>query len=52
MFKIFRNNKIFLIPYLIILIAGIIILTIFSKDEIHIAINQNHYRLLDILFKQ
>ncbi len=51
MIKTVKRNKPFVIPYIILLMLCLIILCLFSKSSIHIAINQTHNRLLDVLFK-
>ena len=51
MLKILKDNQLFFIPYLIILILSIIIINIYNKTEIHIFINQNHNPLFDFFFK-
>jgi membrane-associated phospholipid phosphatase len=45
--KIFEENKIFLIPYFILLSSTLIVISIFSKAEIHIWFNGFHTRLFD-----
>lgn len=51
MLKILKDNRLFFIPYLIILILSIIIINIYNKAEIHILINQYHNPLFDFFFK-
>lgn len=50
MFEIFRKNKFFIIPYLVLLFFATIILLAFSKAEIHIFINQFHNSIADKFF--
>ena len=51
MLDIYRNNKSFIITYLIIFLIGIIVITSFDKSLIHISINQFHTSFLDYFFK-
>src|SRR3989339_195013 len=50
MSDILKKNITFYIPYLLFLVAGLSILTIFSKPEIHIAVNQFHSPFFDRFF--
>ena len=47
----FKENKYFLIPYILIVFLSFILLLIFSKSELHIASNQASNHFLDIFFK-
>ena len=47
---IFRNNSIFLIPYLIFIILGGILLFANSKTDTHLEFNTFHSAFFDILF--
>ncbi len=48
---IFRDNRFFLIPYLIFLIIGGIFLLNYSKTDIHLFVNQYHDFFSDAFFK-
>lgn len=48
--QILRENVFFLLPYLIFLISGGIVLFFFSKESIHLSINNYHHPLADIFF--
>ncbi len=45
------KNKYFFIPYIVFLIAGLIILALFAKSELHLLINQHHNSFSDNFFK-
>lgn len=47
---IFRENKLFLLPYLLFLLAGGIVLAIAQKAELHLFFNQYHHPIADFLF--
>jgi membrane-associated phospholipid phosphatase len=47
--NIIKKNIWFLIPYLLVCIAVIIIITVTSKPDLHLAINQFYSRFLDVL---
>lgn len=49
--EIIRNNKAFLIPYLLFLIAGATLFLAFTKPELHLVLNQYHNAVLDQLFQ-
>ncbi len=51
MIKQIKNNLYFLLPYLFIALGIIIILFIYPKDELHIAVNRYHNSLFDYFFK-
>ncbi len=51
MLALFKRNKAFFIPYLVLLIFSLIILSVFDKGQIHIAINQLHNDFFDSFFK-
>ncbi|MDQ3192881.1 MAG: phosphatase PAP2 family protein, partial [Bacteroidota bacterium] len=46
-----NKNRYFFIPYLFFLIAGLIILALFSKSELHLLINQHYNSFSDGFFK-
>ena len=46
-----HENSWFLWPYLVIAIATLLVLLIFSKSEIHLFINQHHHPISDVFFK-
>lgn len=48
--NILKENKAFLIPVLIFIIAGIIFLSSFHKEEIHLWINQQNSPFFDYFF--
>lgn len=48
--NILKENKAFLIPVLIFIIAGIIILSFFAKEEIHLWTNQQSSPFFDYFF--
>lgn len=50
MLEIFRKNRFFVIPYLILLFFASVILITFSKGEIHIFLNQFHHPVADKFF--
>jgi membrane-associated phospholipid phosphatase len=49
--EIYKNNKPFLIPYLLFLAIGIPIVVFYSKGDIHLAINNYNYYAADYFFK-
>jgi membrane-associated phospholipid phosphatase len=49
--KILRENKVFLYPFLIVWLLLAVILFVFHKATIHMAINQFHTSYFDFLFK-
>jgi membrane-associated phospholipid phosphatase len=51
LYKTLKNNAFFLIPYLIVLLALIPILILYSKPEIHLWINQHNSAFSDLFFK-
>lgn len=48
--EILRNNKTFLLPYLLFLITGAVLLFCFPKGELHLWLNRFHNSILDTLF--
>jgi membrane-associated phospholipid phosphatase len=50
MWAIIKKNKLYFILYFVFLIVSACILTIYSKAEIHIAINQVHNSFFDVFF--
>lgn len=48
---IFRENKSFLLPYLLFLVVGGIVLAIAQKAELHLFINQYHHPVSDFIFR-
>ena len=50
MIEIFRKNRFFIIPYLVLLFLATILLITFSKAEIHIFTNQFHNTFADKFF--
>ena len=49
--KIVRSAWVFLIPYGIYLIFGVAVILLYSKSQIHIAINTHHSEFFDYFFK-
>ncbi len=49
--EILKKNNAFLIPVLIFISAGIVFLSIFQKEEIHLWINSKHSPFFDSFFK-
>jgi membrane-associated phospholipid phosphatase len=49
--KFLQNNRAYLIPYFILLAIITVVLIIFKKETIHLAINQYHSQFTDIFFK-
>ena len=47
----FKENKYFLIPYILIVLLSIILILVFSKSELHIASNKSNSQFLDVFFK-
>lgn len=50
-YKVLKNNLFFLIPYVIILLAGGFALTVYSKPDIHIWLNGHNSGFLDQIFR-
>ncbi len=48
MVNILKRNIQFVLPYFTVLIFCLIIMLLYSKSSIHIAINQSHNRFFDI----
>lgn len=48
--KTLRDNQVFFIPYLILLLSSSVFLLSHSKGEIHLFINQYHTAFFDVLF--
>jgi membrane-associated phospholipid phosphatase len=48
--EIIKNNRPFLIPYLIFLVSGIMLFLAFTKEELHLFLNQYHSKPLDVIF--
>ncbi|KPK80603.1 MAG: hypothetical protein AMS27_16685 [Bacteroides sp. SM23_62_1] len=51
MLKLISKNKTFIIPYVLILITGLIFILLYSKAEIHLFINRFHSPLFDTVFR-
>ena len=51
MFSLFKSNKYFLWPYLLILLVSIAFLVTYTKAEIHLWINYHHSPFFDHFFK-
>ena len=49
--KLFKENKYFLIPYFLLVVLSIILLSSFSKTELHIASNKANSAFFDVFFK-
>jgi len=49
--KIFKENRFFLIPWLLFVLATGILFVIFTKAQLHIFLNQFHSTLFDTFFK-
>lgn len=49
--KLFKENKYFLIPYILLVVFSIILLLSFSKTELHIASNKANNAFFDVFFK-
>jgi membrane-associated phospholipid phosphatase len=48
---IFRENKLFLLPYLLFLMIGGIVLAINEKADLHLFLNQYHHPVSDLFFR-
>jgi membrane-associated phospholipid phosphatase len=51
MFDLFKKNSIFLVPYIILLLAGLILVLLYSKTDLHLFLNQFHSPCSDVFFK-
>ncbi|MDD5570558.1 MAG: glycosyltransferase family 39 protein [Bacteroidales bacterium] len=51
MLRIIKNNKLIVLPYLVILLIGIAIAFSFDKATIHLTINKFHNHFFDFFFK-
>jgi membrane-associated phospholipid phosphatase len=51
LFKIFKNNTFFIIPYILVLLILIPVLVIYSKPEIHLWINGQNTDFFDWFFR-
>src|SRR3989304_1498931 len=51
LFKIFKNNTFFIIPYLFVLLILIPVIVIYSKPEIHLWINRHNADFFDWFFR-
>jgi len=51
MYDILRKNRIFLISYFVILLAGMIPVLLYSKADVHLFLNRFHSSFFDIFFK-
>jgi len=51
LFKTLKNNTFFLIPYLMVLLALVPVLILFSQPAMHLWINQYNSPFFDWLFK-
>ncbi len=51
LFKTLKDNRLFLIPYLLLLFAVIPVLCIYPKSEIHLAVNKFHSPIADWFFR-
>lgn len=49
--QLIKENKYFFIPFSIFILISSVILLLYSKSEIHIAINQLHTPIADFIFK-
>ena len=49
--KLFQENRLFIIGYLLILISAFLLKLIFSKEEIFISINAQHCSFGDLFFQ-
>lgn len=49
--KQFKENRYFLIPYILLFLFSVILMLIYSKTELHIASNKANNPLLDFFFK-
>lgn len=47
---VLRQSRLFILPYLIIIITCIIIKLTFSRDEIYFEVNEHHYPWADLIF--
>jgi len=47
----FKNNSLILVAFIVFVIVSIPVLSIYSKDEIHIIINKNNNPFFDFFFK-
>lgn len=48
---LFRNNKAFLTPYVLFLIAGAVLIIINSKSDTHLEFNRFHNSFCDVFFR-
>lgn len=49
--QLLQNNRYFLLPYVLFLLASFLLLLAYSKPELHILLTQNHSELSDVFFK-
>jgi len=51
MYNILKDNRLLLTGYLVLLIAGLIPVLMYSKTDVHLFINQFHSAFLDVFYK-
>jgi membrane-associated phospholipid phosphatase len=51
MYNLLKKNSIFLIPYIILLLAGFILVLLYSKTDLHLLLNRSHSPCSDVFYK-
>jgi membrane-associated phospholipid phosphatase len=51
MYNILKHNKLFLVTYSVLLVAGLLPVLIYTKTDVHLFINQFHSAFCDVFFK-